>query len=106
MAQPDGKSMTVAGCGMPKPSVLLVRSVLNDPSDTEAISDADAPGEPREEEERVIATMALHAAASQEPHAMTSIGPSLQWGPTRYIGTMRPIHLYVELEAWVALKPS
>ena len=63
-----------------------------------------------EDEERAIATFALYIASTHEPNSMVSQGPGTNWGPARYIGVMKPIHLYLELEAWCAIqeipKPS
>ena len=55
-----------------------------------------------EEEERAIADMALYIASTLEPTSMLRFGPGTHGGPTRYIGVMKPIHLYMELEAWCA----
>ena len=53
-----------------------------------------------EEEERAIAAMALHISASDEPSNTVLLGPGSHWGPPRYIGVMRPRHLWLELQAW------
>ena len=62
------------------------------------------------EEERAIAGLALYSASAHEPNAKASLGPGTHWGPARYIRVMKPIHLYLELEAWCAIqefpKPS
>ena len=63
-----------------------------------------------EQEERAIAGMALYIASTLEPNSMLRFGPGTHGGPARYIGVMKPIHLYMELEAWCACqnipKPS
>ena len=53
-----------------------------------------------EEEERAIAAMALHISASHEPSNTVVLGPGSRWGPPRYIGVMRPRHVWLELQAW------
>ena len=60
------------------------------------------PNAVEEEEERAIATMALHATSAGDPNTMAVTGPGTQWGPPRYIGVMKPVHLYLELESWCA----
>ena len=55
-----------------------------------------------EEEERAIAGLALYIASAHEPNAMVGLGPGAHGGPARYIGVMKPIHLYLALEAWCA----
>ena len=66
--------------------------------------------EVQEEEERAIAGMSLYISSAHEPSAMVNLGPGVHGGPARYIGVMKPIHLYLELEAWCAMqdipKPS
>jgi hypothetical protein len=53
-----------------------------------------------EEEERAIAGMALYVASTLGPNSSVTMGPGLSGSPTRYIGVVKPIHLYLELEAW------
>ena len=44
--------------------------------------------------------MALYIASTSEPTSIATMGPGLSGTPTRYIGVMKPIHLYLELETW------
>ena len=64
----------------------------------------------QEEEARAIAGLALYISSAHEPNSMISLGPGAHGGPVRYIGVVKPIHLYLELEAWCAVqnipKPS
>ena len=64
----------------------------------------------QEEEARAIAGLALYIASAHEPNSMVSLGPGAHGGPVRYIGVMKPIHLYYEMEAWCVVqdipKPS
>ena len=53
-----------------------------------------------EAEERAIAGMALYVASTINPNSSMTIGPGFQGSPTRYIGVVKPIHLYMELDAW------
>ena len=66
--------------------------------------------EVQEAEERAIAGLALYIASAHEPNSMVGLGPGTPGAPARYIGVMKPIHLYLELEAWCAVqdipKPS
>ena len=66
--------------------------------------------EVQEEEARAIAGLALYIASAHEPNSMVSLGPGAHGGPVRYIGVMKPIHLYYEMEAWCVVqdipKPS
>ena len=57
-----------------------------------------------EDQERAIAALALYIASANEPNTMVSLGPGGHGGPDRYIGVMKPIHLYLELEAWCAVQ--
>ena len=54
----------------------------------------------QEQEERAIAACALHMSSSHEPNVAVTMGPGTSWGPTRYLGVMKPIHLHLELQAW------
>ena len=53
-----------------------------------------------EAEERAIASMALYVSSTNDPNSSMTIGPGFRGSPTRYIGVVKPIHLYMELEAW------
>jgi hypothetical protein len=53
-----------------------------------------------EEEERAIAGMALYVASTLDPNSLVAMGPGSSGSPTRYIGVVKPIRLYLELEAW------
>ena len=53
-----------------------------------------------DEEERAIADCALHMASAHEPNIAANMGPGMKWGPTRYLGVMKPVHLYLELQSW------
>ena len=48
----------------------------------------------REDEKRQIGRAALVASVLPEPAATAVLGPGLQWGPPRYLGVLRPVHLY------------
>ena len=102
----DANSMTIGGCGLPNPTVVPARSALlnqgAEETDGDSIPDVLDPAEMREEEERAIAGMALYASTAQEPDTMALIGPGTQWGPLRYIGVMRPVHLHLEMRTWCA----
>ncbi|CAK0812887.1 unnamed protein product [Prorocentrum cordatum] len=51
-------------------------------------------------EERRIAAAAFMADASLEPTAAVLLGPGSSWGPTRYLGVMRPAQLFLEFGLW------
>ena len=93
----DAKTLTIGAKGA---------TPLHSTSASHGLDSAEA----LEEEERAIAGFALYIANTQEPNAMVCQGPGTNWGPARYIGVMKPIHLYLELEAWCAIqeipKPS
>ena len=61
-------------------------------------------GQVQEEEARAIAGLALYIASAHEPNAMVCLGPGTHGGPVRYIGVMKPIHLYYEMEAWCVVQ--
>ena len=92
MERRDGKSLTIGEAVVPARSALLTDDASTD-------SEVD-PGAVEEEDERAIASMALYAASADEPDAMSSFGPGMSCGPKRYIGVMKPVHLYLELEIW------
>ena len=83
-------------------SHLPARAAMRMPVLGESINEESENQEPTylEEEERAIAAMALHISASHEPSNTVLIGPGSHWGPPRYIGVMRPRHLWLELQAW------
>lgn len=54
----------------------------------------------KEDEERAIAACALQMVSAHEPCNAVVVGPNTSWGPTRYLGVMKPIHLFLELDAW------
>ena len=54
----------------------------------------------QEDDERAIAACALQMVSAREPWNAVVMGPNTSWGPTRYLGVMKPIHLCLELEAW------
>ena len=94
----DAKSLTIG----PNKTLVPARS---------ASSALDLDGdEVQEEEARAIAGLALYIASAHEPNSMVSLGPGAHGGPVRYIGVMKPIHLYYEMEAWCVVqdipKPS
>ena len=101
----DASTFTIGAQAYPEGSVVSARSVLR--QDDELGPEAD---EIRDQEERAIASMALYMSNANDPNAMATIGPGTNVGPIRYIGVMRPIHLFLELEAWCACqdmpKPS
>ena len=101
----DMTSMTIGSQGHPNRTRIPTRSALHLPGEAGPNQD-----EVLEEEDRAIAGMALYIASTCEPSSMVSLGPGAHGGPARYIGVMKPIHLYLELEAWCNIhdipKPS
>ena len=88
----DAKSLTIG----PNKTLVPARS---------ASSALDLDGDQvQEEEARAIAGVALYMASAHEPNSMVSLGPGVHGGPVRYIGVMKPIHLYYELEAWCVVQ--
>ena len=55
------------------------------------------PDEALEQQERSIAAQSLYAVAHLEPTVAALQGPGAQWGPDRFIGTARLVHLHLEL---------
>ena len=100
IARKDGKSLTIGPLGThrPQPLVVPARSSIHTAEQEPQLE----PNAVEEEEERAIATMALHATSVGDPNTMAVTGPGTQWGPPRYIGVMKPVHLYLELESWCA----
>ena len=98
----DSQSFTIGVQGAPNMTSLPAHSA----SSSQGL-DKD---EVLEEEERAIAGMALYIASAHEPTQMVGLGPGTHGGPARFIGVMKPIHLFLELEAWCAVqdipKPS
>lgn len=82
----DAKSLTIGTQGDRCRFAMPVRHAHDDSS--------------MEEEERAIAGMALYVASTLDPNSSVTMGPGLSGSPTRYIGVVKPIHLYLELEAW------
>ena len=101
----DMTSMTIGAQGHPNRTRIPARSALHLPGEAGHNQD-----EVLEEEDRAIAGMTLYIASACEPSSMVSLGPGAHGGPARYIGVMKPIHLYLELEAWCSIqdfpKPS
>ena len=93
----DASSFTIGAAAYPKDCVVPARSVLR--QDNEMGPEAE---EIQDQEERAIAAMALYMSSANDPNAMAAMGPGTNVGPARYIGVMRPIHLYMEMEAWCA----
>ena len=97
--------MTIGAQGHPNITTIPSRSALHPLGEAGPNQD-----EVLEEEERAIASMALYIASAHEPIAMVCLGPGAHGGLARYIGVMKPIHLYLELEARCSIqhipKPS
>jgi len=103
----DAKTFTIGAKAYPKDSSTLpARSVLQGEPDLDSAEAAEV----QDQEERAIAATALYMSQASEPNAMAVLGPGTNVGPIRYIGVMRPVHLFIELEAWCATqdlpKPS
>ena len=59
-----------------------------------------------EAESRAIAKAALFAMLADSPSAAAVMGPNVHPGPRRYIGVMRPIHLYFLFVSWFKSRRS
>ena len=53
-----------------------------------------------EEECRAIAQAALYAVLADAPSSIATVGPNVHPGPRRYLGVMKPVHLYLMFLAW------
>ena len=95
----DMTSMTVGAQGHPNRTTIPARSALHPLWEVGPNQD-----EVLEEEERAIASMALYIASAHEPILMVSLGPGAHGGLARYIGVMKPVHLYFELEGWRSIQ--
>ena len=93
--------MTIGAQGNPNRTRIPTLSALNLPGEGGPNQD-----EVLEEEDRAIAGMALYIASTCEPSSMVSLGPGAHGGLARYIGVMKPIHLYLELEAWCSIQET
>ena len=98
----DSESFTIGVQAIPNRTTVPARSASSSHGpDRDAVL---------EEEARAIAGLALYITGAREPNSMVGLGPGTHGGPARYIGVMKPIHLYLELEAWCAVqdlpKPS
>ena len=98
----DSESFTIGVKDSPNRTTLPARSASS--------SHGPDRDEVLEEEERAIVGMALYMSGAHEPNSFLRSGPNTHGGPARYIGVMKSIHLYMELEAWCACqnipKPS
>ena len=86
--------MSIGTQGHPNRTTIPTRSALHPPGEA-----GPHQYEMLEEEERAIASMALYIASAHEPSSMVGLGTGAHGGLARYIGAMKPIHLYLELEA-------
>ena len=94
----DSESFTIGVQATPNRTTLPARSASSSrPADMVEVQD---------EEARAIAGLALYITSAHEPNAMLGLGPGAHGGPARYIGVMKPIHLYFELEAWCAVQDN
>ena len=92
-------SMTIGAQGRPNRTRIPARSALHLLGEAAPNQD-----EVLEAEDWASAGMALYIASTCEPSSMVSLGPGAHGGPARYIGVMKPIHLYLELEAWCSIQ--
>ena len=86
----DGMSLTI---GTQRDHCQFTMQSRDQQVDAQAEADAEA-------EERAIANMALYVANTIYPNSSMTIGPGFRGSPIRYIGVVKPIHLYMELAAW------
>ena len=82
----DSKTLTIGTRSDPNRTTLPAHSASssNGPDVEEVL----------EREERAIADLALYIASGNELNSLVSLGPGINACPTRYIGVMKPIHLY------------